>query len=71
MTGRFLAPGVVLMLAVSGRAPAQDLPASERYVVRAEYTRWGANLSGHAVTDKVKIRLGNLNHHLQGLHGPD
>jgi hypothetical protein len=47
MTGRFLAPGVVLLLAVSGRAPAQDLPSSERYVVRAEYTRWGANLSGH------------------------
>jgi len=35
------------LLAVSGLAPAQDLPSSERYVLRAEYTRWGANLGGH------------------------
>ena len=47
MTGRILAPCVVLVFAVSALVPAQDLPSSESYIVRAEYTRWGANLTGH------------------------
>jgi len=47
MTGRFLAPGVLVLLAVACLAPAQDLPSSERYILRAEYTRWGGNLTGH------------------------
>ena len=46
MSGRFLAPCVVLLVTAAGLSSAQDLPSSERYILRGEYTRWGANLSG-------------------------
>lgn len=46
MTGRCLTPCVVLLVAAAGLAGAQELPSSERYILRGEYTRWGADLSG-------------------------
>ncbi|HSB62335.1 MAG TPA: hypothetical protein VLI67_11490 [Vicinamibacteria bacterium] len=46
MSGRFLARGVALMLAGPALAAAQDLPQSERYRLRVEYTRWSPDLTG-------------------------
>ena len=46
MIRRSVAPLGILLLSTAGFATAQDLPSSERYILRGEYTRWGADLSG-------------------------
>jgi hypothetical protein len=46
MTGRALVAPVALLLVGPALAAAQDLPSSEHYILRAEYTRWSADLTG-------------------------